>query len=100
MLGGVCVITRGRHQLGVLAAAPVRPRGRNKRAAAVRQNDEQLKNAPPGQAPDDRKSASFKRMPFTGDNGRDLNILVVGSLSYLRSTTSTTSFCSGLSGSM
>jgi hypothetical protein len=85
MLGGVCIITYGRDQLGVLADAPLRPRSRNERAAAVRQNDEQLKNAPPRQAPDDRKSVPFKRMPFTCDNGRDLNVLVVGSLSYLRS---------------
>jgi len=68
-LGGVCVIAYGRHQLGVLAAVPVRPRSRNKRAAAVGQNHEQFENAPPGQAPDDRKSASFKRMPFTCDDG-------------------------------
>jgi hypothetical protein len=93
MLGGVGIITYGRDQLGVLADAPLRPRSRNERAAAVRQNDEQLKNAPPRQAPDDRKSVPFKRMPFTCDNGRDLNVLVVGSLSYLRSTTSTTRFC-------
>ena len=86
MLGGVCVIiTDGPHQLGVLVADPVRPVSRNERPAAVGQNHEQLENAPPGQAPDDRKSASFERMPFTCDNGRDRNVLVVGSLSYLRS---------------
>jgi hypothetical protein len=100
MLGGVYVITCEQHQLGVLAAAPVRPRSRNKRAAAVGQNHEQLENAPPGQAPDDRKSASFKRMPFPRDDGRNLNVLVMGSLSYLRSTISITSCCSRLSGSM
>src|SRR5208337_733763 len=85
ILGGGCVIAYRRHQLGVPAAVPVRPRNRNKRAAAVRQNHEQLENAPPRQAPDDRKSASFKGMPFTCDDGRDLIVLVMGSLSCLRS---------------
>ena len=85
MLGGVCVIiTDGPHQLGVLVADPVRPVSRNERPAAVGQNHEQLENAPPGQAPDDRKSASFKRMPFPRDDGRNLNVLVMGSLSYRR----------------
>jgi hypothetical protein len=86
MLDGVCVIiTDGLHQLGVLAAVAVRPGSRNERPAAVGQNHEQLENAPPGQAPEDRKSASFKRMPFPRDDGRNLNVLVMGSLSYRRS---------------
>ena len=93
MLGGVCVIiTDGPHQLGVLAAVAVRPGSRNERPAAVGQNHEQLENAPPGQAPDDRKSVSFEWMPFTCDDGRDLNVLVMGSLSYRRSTISIMTF--------
>ena len=88
VLGGVCVIADGRHQPGILAATPIRPRSRNKRAAAVRQNHKQLENTSPRQAPDDRKSASFKGMPFTFNDGRNLNVLVMGSLSCLRSTMS------------
>ena len=65
---------------------PIRPPGRNQRAAPVRQNHEQLGNAPPRQAPDDRKPAPFKRMPFTCDDGRNLNVSVMGNLSWLRST--------------
>jgi hypothetical protein len=84
-LGGVCVIADGRRQPGILAATPIRPRSRNKRAAAVRQNHKQFENTSPRQAPDDRKSASFKGMPFTCNDRRNLNVLVMGSLSCLRS---------------
>ena len=85
VLGGVRIIARRRHQPGILAAIPDRPCNRKKRAAAVRQNHQQLGNASPCQALDDGKSAPFKGMPFACDDGRNLNVLVMGSLSWLRS---------------
>jgi hypothetical protein len=85
ILAAVGVIVWGRGQLAVQAAVPVRPRCWNQRAAAVGQHHKQLNNAPPCQASDDKKPASFKRMPFAGDDNRNLNVLVMGSLSCLRS---------------
>ena len=85
VFGGVCVIADGRHNPASWRPLQSVHAAGTKRAAAVRQNHKQLGNTPPRQAPDDRKSAPFKGMPFTFDDGRNLNVLVMGSLSCLRS---------------
>jgi hypothetical protein len=79
----------GQHgrRLGVQAAIPVRPSRGNQRAAPVGQYHKKLRNPPSCEASDDKEPAPFKYMPFTSDDDRIRIVLVMGSLSCLRSTT-------------
>jgi hypothetical protein len=79
-------------------ACPVCPGRRNKRSAAIGQNRQQQRHTAPLQAADNSKAASFEGMPPAGDDYRCRKVLMMGSLWYFRLTTSTTNFCSRLSG--
>ena len=83
-------------RLAVQTAIPVRPRRGNQRAAPVGQNHKKLRNTPSCEAPDDKEPTPVKYMPFTSDDDRIRIVLVMGSLSCLRSGVSITIVCSDL----
>jgi hypothetical protein len=84
----VCSCGQHGRRLGVQAAIPVRPSRGNQRAAPIGQNHKKLRNTPSCEASDNKEPAPFKYMPFTSDDDRIRIVLVMGSLSCLRSTPS------------
>ena len=68
--------------------APVGPRGRNERPAAIRQDDQHEHHAASLEAADHGQRLAFEGVPPTGDRHLIGNILEMGSLSCLPSTRS------------
>ena len=72
------------------AIAPVGPRGRNERAAAIRQDNENQQHAASLDAADHAERLAMEGVPPAGDCHLIGNIAEMGSLSCLPSTGSTT----------
>jgi len=68
-----------------MTSVPVGPRGRNERAAAVRQADKQEKNAAAPDAADHRERAALEGVALAGDRHRIWAITAMGSLPPLPS---------------
>jgi hypothetical protein len=83
-----------------VSIAPVGPRGRNERSAAVRQDDEHEQHAASLDAADHRQGLALERVALADNGYLTRNIAEMGSLSCLPSTTSTTSSCYEPSGNM
>jgi hypothetical protein len=86
IFGTICTCGQRVRRLAVQAAIPVRPCRGNQSAAPVGQNHKKLRDTPSYEAPDDKELTPFKYMPFTSDDDRIRIVLVMGSLSCLRST--------------
>ena len=80
----IVVVLRG---IGA-GCTPVGPRGRNERAAAIRQDDEHKHHAASLDAADHGQRLAFEGVPPADDRHLIGNILEMGSLSCLPSTTS------------
>jgi hypothetical protein len=85
---------------GCVSIAPIGPRGRNERSAAVRQDDEHEQNAASLDAADHRQRLALERVALADDGYLIRDIAEMGSVSPLPLTTSTTNYCSGQSGDM
>jgi hypothetical protein len=68
-----------------VSIAPVGPRGRNERSAAVRQDDEHEQHAASLDAADHRKCLAFERVALADNGYLSRRIAEMGSLSCLRS---------------
>jgi hypothetical protein len=68
-----------------MSLAPVRPLGRNERAATVRQAGHYKKNTAPAEAADDVERPTLERVVLSRDRHRIRKIPAMGSLSPLPS---------------
>jgi hypothetical protein len=75
---------------GCVSIAPIGPRGRNERSAAVRQDDEHEQNAASLDAADHRQRLALERVALADDGYLIRDIAEMGSVSPLPSTGSTT----------
>ena len=76
-------------------ARKIGPLLRYERATSIGQNEDPMELAPVVLAAKDHQFFSFKRMVRASDGDRFRQVLVMGSVSWGRSTTSTTSSCYG-----
>ena len=87
-----------RARAATMTFVPVSPLGRDQRATAVGEASQHEQNTAAADTADDGERAALKRMALARDNYRIGEIPVMGSLSPLLSTISTTRSCCGLSG--